>query len=111
VNERDLAARLLEALARSDLATVEPLCAEDVVVFGTDAHEVWHDRAGLLSALERMRELDLRARWSGEPAAGPGWVAGSAEFTLQDGSTLPVRVSMVFAGGRLVHAHYSVAAG
>lgn len=110
MTERDLAFRLLDALARSELEVVEPLCAEDVVVFGTEANEVWHDRLGLLSVLDGMRDLELRARWIGEPAAGPGWVAGPAEFTFKDGSMLPVRVSMIFAHGRLVHAHYSVAA-
>ena len=109
MTERELADRVLGAFARSDLGAAEFLCAEDVVVFGTDANEVWHERSALLAALDGMRELGLSARWLGDPAAGPGWVAGPAEFTLADGSTVPVRVSMVFARGRLVHAHYSVA--
>jgi SnoaL-like domain len=108
---RESADAVLAAFARSDLEAVERLCAEDVVVFGTDVDEVWHDRDSLASALEGMGEFDLRARWLGEPASGENWVVGPAEFTLADGSTLPVRVSMVFeTGGRLVHAHYSVAA-
>jgi ketosteroid isomerase-like protein len=106
---RESADAVLAAFARSDLGAVERLCAEDVVVFGTDADEVWHDRRALAAALDGMRELDLRARWLGEPALGEDWVAGPAEFTLADGSILPVRVSMVFEGDRLVHAHYSVA--
>jgi hypothetical protein len=108
---RESADAVLAAFARSDLEAVERLCAEGVVVFGTDVDEVWHDRGSLASALEGMRELDLRAGWLGEPASGENWVAGPAEFMLADGSTLPVRVSMVFeTGGRLAHAHYSVAA-
>lgn len=109
MNERELASQLLEAFARSDLTVVERLCAEDVVVFGTDVGEVWHDRADLIAALDQMRELDLRVRWIAELTIRPGWVAGQAEFTFEDGSTLPVRVSMVFVDGRAVHAHYSVA--
>jgi SnoaL-like domain len=110
VTVRESADAVITAFARSDLDAVERLCAKDVVVFGTDADEVWHDRASLASALDGMRELDLRVRWLGEPASGEDWVAGPAEFTLADGSRLPVRVSMVFADdGRLAHAHYSVA--
>lgn len=107
---RELADSVLVAFAHSDLVSAERLCAEDVVVFGTDEDEVWHDRGSLLRALDAMRELGLEARWVGEPAEGAAWVAGAAEFTLADGSTMPVRVSMVFAGERLIHAHYSVAA-
>jgi hypothetical protein len=107
---RERADSILTAFARSDLEAVERLCAHDVVVFGTDVEEVWHDRGALSSALDSMRELDLQVRWLGEPASGEDWVAGQAEFTLADGSTLPVRVSMVFADdGRLAHAHYSIA--
>ena len=106
---RESADAVLAAFAHADLDAVERLCAKDVVVFGTDVEEVWHDRGALASALDGMRELELRARWLGEPTVGEDWVAGPAEFTLADGSTLPVRVSLVFAGARLVHAHYSVA--
>jgi hypothetical protein len=107
---RESADAILTAFAHSDLEAVERLCAQDVLVFGTDANEVWHDRTDLASALDRMRELDLRVRWLAEPVSGEGWVAGPAEFTLADGSTLAVRVSMVFdRDHRLRHAHYSVA--
>ncbi len=106
---RELADAVLEAFARSDLETAGKLCAPDVVVFGTDADEVWDDRASLLAALDGMREFGLEARWVENPARGADWVAGPAEFTLADGSKVPVRVSMVFAGARLAHAHYSVA--
>jgi hypothetical protein len=106
---RELADAVLEAFAHSDLGAAERLCTEDAVVFGTDTDEVWHDRDSLLAALEGMRDLGLEARWLEDPDRGTDWVAGPAEFTLADGSTLAVRVSMVFAGERLVHAHYSVA--
>lgn len=106
---RERADTILTAFARSDLEAVERLCTEDVVVFGTDLDEVWHHRGALASALDGMRELDLLVRWLGEPTSGDDWVAGPAEFTLADGSTLAVRVSMVFGRDRrLVHAHYSV---
>jgi SnoaL-like domain len=108
---RESADAVLAAFARSDLDAVKRLCAEDVVVFGTDVDEVWHDRRALAGALDGMRELDLRVRWLEYPAAGEDWLAGPAEFTLGDGSTLAVRVSMIFDGARLVHAHYSVAVG
>jgi hypothetical protein len=110
VTPRELADSVLVAFAHSDLLAAKRLCAKDVVVFGTDEDEVWHNRTSLLSALDEMRELDLDARWLSEPATGADWVAGAAEFTLADSSTLPVRVSMVFADERLTHAHYSVAA-
>jgi SnoaL-like domain len=63
---RDVADSVLEAFAHSDLAAAERLCAEDVVVFGTDTDEVWHDRDALLRALGGMRELDALARRSDE---------------------------------------------
>ncbi|MGH3042630.1 MAG: hypothetical protein ACRDNG_12995 [Gaiellaceae bacterium] len=106
---RERADRVLAALARSDLKAVERLCKEEVIVFGTDVEEVWHDRASLAAALDGMRELNLRVRWLGEPGVGADWVAGPAEFTLADGATLAVRVSMIFDHGRLAHAHYSIA--
>jgi hypothetical protein len=109
MSSRDLADAVLQAFARSDLEAAEKLCTEDVVVFGTDAGEVWHDRPSLLSALDGMRQLGLEARWAEEPVCSAGWAAGAVEFRCRDGSILPVRVSMVFAGQRLVHAHYSVA--
>jgi ketosteroid isomerase-like protein len=109
VSIRELADAVLEAFARSDLDAAEELCTEDVVVFGTDTGEVWHDRRSLLAALAGMRDLGLEAKWLQDPVRGTHWVAGAGEFTLADGETLPFRVTMVFAGDRLIHAHYSVA--
>jgi hypothetical protein len=110
MNVAELADQVLEAFATSDLGAVEELCATDAVVFGTDIGEVWWERPSLVSALEAMRELGLEARWIGERRVGDNWVAGFAEFTLADGSRVPTRVSMTFADGLLVHAHYSVPA-
>jgi hypothetical protein len=105
----ELAARLLGAFASSDLAALEGLTAPDVVVFGTDDGEVWHDRASLFDALDRMRELGLRAQWQDDLVLGDGWLAGTADYVLPDGSVLPVRVSLTFVADRLVHGHFSVA--
>jgi hypothetical protein len=110
MNPYELADRVLQAFASSDLAAVQELCREDAVVFGTDTGEVWWERESLLHALDGMRELGLEARWVGERRVGVDWVAGWAEFRLRDGSTVPARVSMTFADGVLVHAHYSVPA-
>ena len=106
---RELAERLLAAFSGSDLAVVESLSVSDVVVFGTDVDEHWRDRSSLLEALDRMRSLGLRARWGDDLVLGDGWAAGTAVYTLANGSTLPVRVSLSFDGDRLVHAHFSVA--
>jgi len=105
----DDATEVLDCFARSDVERARALSAPDVVLFGTDDGELWLDREAFLVDLEAMRELGLRARWQEPPSVGDGWVAGTAEFTLGDGSTLPVRVTLVFSGGLLVHGHYSVA--
>lgn len=106
---RALAGTLLDALAESDLDRVAAACRENVVVFGTDADEIWHDRAGLLAGIEPFVGAGMSARWEGDPDCGSNWVAGTAIYTLPDGSTVPVRVSMVFDGDRLAHGHFSVA--
>lgn len=109
MTDRDRAMRLLPALARSDLATVAELTAEDVFMLGTDESERWETRATLLDALEQMRSLGLAAEWSDDVVARPGWVAGTAIYTFPDGTTLRTRVSFVFERGLLAHGHFSVA--
>lgn len=105
----EAATDLLGALARADLERARDLCAEDVLLFGTDEGELWRDRESALAAVGEMRELELRAQWRGPPSVGDNWVAGVADFMLKDGTTLAVRVTMVFADEKLVHGHYSVA--
>jgi len=97
------------AFAHSDIERARELCADDLVLFGTDADELWSDRESFLEALEGMRQLGLSARWLEAPRSRDEWVAGVAEFAFADGTTLPVRVTLVFADGRLAHGHYSVA--
>ncbi len=104
----DRATALLQAFARSDTNTVASLCAEDVVLFGTDEEEVWHGLAAVVAALEGAFDLDVS--WAGAPVVRDNWVAGRAEFMLADATKLPVRVSMVFRDGKLAHAHYSISA-
>jgi len=106
----ETATEVLDAFARSDIERARALCAEGLVLFGTDVGEVWHDRESFLVALEEMRELGLSAHWRETPVVAGEWVAGEAEFSFPDGRTLPVRVTLVFADGRLVHGHYSLAA-
>lgn len=108
LSDRELALRLLPAFASSDLATLESLTAETVHVIGTEESELWTDRESLFAALEGMRELGLKAEWSGDLRTGPGWVAGAAIYTLPGGATLTTRVSFVFDRGKLVHGHFSV---
>ena len=108
MNTRTLAELLLPAFAASDLKTLSAWCDEDIVLFGTDEDERWYDRESLFSALDALRAAGLRARWESEPAYGENWIGGTAIYTLPDGSNIPVRVSLVFAGGKLVHGHFSV---
>jgi len=110
VSVLETATEVLDVFARSDIERARALCAEELLLFGTDVGEVWHDRESFLEALEAMRELGLSARWRETPIVADGWVAGEAEFTFPDGRTLPVRVTLVFADGSLVHGHYSLAA-
>jgi ketosteroid isomerase-like protein len=100
---RERATALLEAFARSDLDTIRELCAEDVLLVGTDAGERWEGRDAVLSAF--VGAFDLAVTWAEEPVVRGDWVFGDVLFDTQ-----PARVTMVFRDGRLAHAHYSVAA-
>ena len=106
---RALAGRLLPAFARSDLELIGTLATDDVIVLGTDVGERWDDRASLLAALDEMRALGLRAEWDGEPVCGDDWACGTARYRLADGQTIAVRVTFVFRGAQLCHAHFSIA--
>jgi ketosteroid isomerase-like protein len=97
---------LLQAFARSDLPTIDRLCADDVLLWGTDAGEVWRGKSAVLAAFDGT--FDLGVRWIGEPVVHDDWVAGDVEFSL-DALRIPARVTMLFSDGRLVHAHYSTA--
>jgi ketosteroid isomerase-like protein len=104
----EAATELLQAFARSDLETIGRLCADDVLLVGTDEGEVWEGRSSLLDSFRGA--FDLRVEWVATPRVGPDWLFGEALFTGRDGSTTRVRVTMVFRGHLLAHAHYSLAA-
>jgi hypothetical protein len=95
------------AFARSDLEEIDRLCADDIVLWGTDDGEAWQGKEDVLR--EFADAYDLGVDWIGEPAGDATWVAGHAGFRLGDGSTQRARVTMVFRHGLCVHAHYSVA--
>lgn len=101
------ATAVLHALARSDIDALDRLCHDDVFIWGTDEGEVWHGKATVLSAFGGA--YDLGVRWLGEPVSGAGWLAGTVEFTQQGQEPVRARVTMVFTGELLEHAHYSVA--
>jgi hypothetical protein len=101
------ATAVLRALARSDVDALDRLCRDDVLIWGTDEDETWHGKAAVLRAVRGT--YDLGVRWLGEPVSGAGWVAGVVEFTLQGQDPVRSRVTMVFTGDLLAHAHYSVA--
>jgi len=101
------ATELLHAFARSDLATIRRLCAEDVLLVGTDQGEHWQGRDAVLAAFSGA--FDLAVRWMGEPVAAHDWLFGTCVFTDQSEAEQQARVTMVFRDGRLAHAHYSVA--
>jgi ketosteroid isomerase-like protein len=102
------ATALLHAFARSDVEAIAELCAEDVLLVGTDAGERWDGRASVVSAFAGA--FDLSVDWVGEPTIGDDWLFGDVVFGLPDGGRQAARVTMVFCDGRLAHAHYSVAA-
>jgi hypothetical protein len=104
----EAATELLQAFARSDLEPIRRLCAEDVLLVGTDEGELWEGRSDLLDAVRGA--FDLQAEWAGPPHLGSDWLYGDVVFRERDGSTTRVRVTMVFRGRLLAHAHYSVAA-
>jgi hypothetical protein len=102
-----LATRLLQALARSDLAELDLLCADDILLLGTDVGEVWDGKRRLMDTFGGA--YDLAVAWTEPPVVRGEAVIGRARFVLDDGSSQDARVTMVFAAGRCVHAHYSQA--
>jgi ketosteroid isomerase-like protein len=102
------ATAVLHAFACSDVAAIDRLCADDVLVWGTDAGEAWQGKANVLAAFAGT--YDLGVRWVEPPHAEDDWVAGRVEFDIGDSTTVEARVTMVFRAGLLAHAHYSVAA-
>jgi ketosteroid isomerase-like protein len=102
------ATALLQAFARSDVDAIAQLCADDVLLVGTDAGEVWDGREAVVSAFAGA--FDLSVQWAGEPTVRGDWLFGDVVFGLPDGARQPARVTMVFREGRLTHAHYSIAA-
>lgn len=104
---REAADELLQAFARSDLETIRRLCADDLLLVGTDRDEVWKGRDTVLAAFADA--FDLRVRWLAEPVAADGWLFGLCGFADEDDAEIPARVTMVFRDGLLAHAHYSVA--
>jgi SnoaL-like domain len=104
---REAANELLQAFARSDLETIRRLCADDVLLVGTDWDEVWHGRDAVLAAFADA--FDLGVRWLEEPVACDGWLFGVCAFADEDDAEIPARVTMVFREGLLAHAHYSIA--
>jgi SnoaL-like domain len=104
---REAADELLEAFAHSDLQTIRRLCAEDVLLVGTDRDELWQGRDTVLAAFADT--FDLGVRWLSEPVACDDWLFGVCGFVDDDDAEIPARVTMVFRGGLLTHAHYSIA--
>jgi SnoaL-like protein len=105
---RDAATAILHAFAHSDLDTIDRLCADDVLVWGTDVDEVWYGKQMVLA--EFAGAFDILVRWVDEPVVRGAAVAGWAEFDEGEGEPLAVRVTMVFHEGLLTHAHYSIPA-
>lgn len=102
------ATAVLHAFARSDVEAIDRLCADDVLLWGTDVDEAWRGKAEVLAAFAGA--YDLGVRWLEPPLSGTDWVAGLVEFDPGGGPRIDARVTMVFSEGLLVHAHYSVAA-
>jgi hypothetical protein len=104
----DQASAVLFAFARSDTVALDRLCADDVLVWGTDVGEVWAGKQEVLKGFAGT--YDLGVRWVEPPVEGGSWVAGLVEFDTGDGNSIPARVTMTFRDdGLLGHAHYSVA--
>jgi hypothetical protein len=99
--------RLLQAFAHSDLAEIDALCADDIVLVGTEAAELWRDKAAVLETFG-AGVYDLSVAWIGTPVVRGQAVVGDARYTTLDGATQDARVTMVFEDGRCVHGHYSV---
>lgn len=108
MNLRKLASAVLLAFTRCDLTAASRLLAEDVVIYGTDRDEYWNKRTSFIEALDGMRHLELSATWQEPVMAGSDWVAGVALYQSRGGAPTPVRITMVFSSGQLVHGHFSV---
>jgi SnoaL-like protein len=103
----DTATAILQAFAKSDLETIRRLCADDLLLVGTDRDEFWDGLPAVMSSFGGAYDLDVE--WVDQPTIRGDWLFAGAVFTEADGSKLPVRVTMIFADGKLTHAHYSVA--
>jgi len=103
---KEAADDLLRAFATSDLQAIARLCAEDVLLVGTDRDELWHGRDTVLTAFAGA--FDLGVRWLMEPVVGDSWLFGVCAFADEDGTETTARVTMVFRDGLLAHAHYSI---
>jgi hypothetical protein len=90
------------------MEVIAELCAPDVVLIGTDTNERWQGRDAVLESLAGAFDLD--AQWSSPPIIRDSWLFAEVAFTDGVGSTVHARVTMVFRGGLLAHAHYSVPA-
>lgn len=108
MNIEELSSQVLRAFTGADLTTASRLLAANVVIYGTDREERWQDRTSFMAALDAMRALGLSATWEQPVVTGPDWVAGVALYRSRGGALTPVRVTMVFCDGQLVHGHFSV---
>jgi hypothetical protein len=102
------AKRLLISFATCDLPTVRRLCAPDVVIYGTEQGEYWDNLDEFCVALEAMRALGLAARWKERPVDRGGWIAGVAIYTTPGQGDVPVRVTLILQGAKVVHGHFSI---
>jgi ketosteroid isomerase-like protein len=107
VDLRGRADELIRALASSDLAAIDEICSDDILLWGTDVNEVWSSKAEVLEAFAGT--FDLRVRWREEPVIKDSWLAGVVVFGQDGRHVMEARVTLVFREGLVAHAHYSVA--
>jgi ketosteroid isomerase-like protein len=107
MERRDTADELVRAFASSDLTTIDALCTDDVVVWGTDEGERWSSKLQVLAAFAGA--FDLEVRWSTDPIVRDNWLTGELEFASAQGDPTHARVTLIFRGSQLAHAHYSIA--
>ena len=118
---RQLLDGLYDTVATGDASPWAAALAEDALVIGTDEAEWWQGREAAMRVIQaqvaELQEAGLRYSGSDPQVAGMGdvlWIADRPAAVLPDGTTLPLRLTMVATrdGGALVvrQLHLSVGA-
>jgi hypothetical protein len=100
---KELTLRFYTALSSGDIAFFDRYISrqEGVLAIGTDPQEWWDSHAIITKVFQiQMQEMGQFSLEAGAPLAysvgDAGWAADRPTFRFADGTTFPVRITMVF---------------